>query len=100
MFRVVARSEDHGVQQLTASLNDKIRSHGSQARVNDLIVEYRFHLTGRETNTLLDFSIVLTGNITNYVIAKDHLTTIMDLGWRSLGSNESVRGPCVGRGYD
>lgn len=88
------------MQQLTASLNDKIRPHCRQARVDDLIVEYRFRLTRQDTNTLLDFSVVLTGNIANYVIAKDQLTTIIDLGWRGLGSNESVRGPCVGRGYD
>ena len=100
VFRVMIRSEDHDVQQLTASLNDKIRAHGSQARVDDLIVEYIFHLTRQDTNTLLDFIVVLTGNIANYVIAKDQFTTIMDLGWRGLGSNESVRGPCVGRSYD
>ena len=58
--------------------------------VDDLNVEYSFHLTGRNVNTSLDFKVVLTGNIINYVITSDQLRTLVDMGWRGLSSGESV----------
>ena len=78
------------VQRLMADLNRKILSDGSTARISDLAAEYSFHLTGRNVNTSLDFKVVLTGSITNYVITQDSLRTLVDLGWRGLSSDESI----------
>ena len=86
----MAGIEDPAVQRLMNSLNSQIRSDGSQASVDDLNVEYSFHLTGRNVNTSLDFKVVLTGNIINYVITSDQLRTLVDMGWRGLSSGESV----------
>ena len=90
MLEGSADVEDPAVQQLMASLNDKIRSDGSQASVDDLNVEYIFHLTGRSDNTSMDFKVVLTGNMTNYIITQDQLRTLVDLGWRGLSLDESI----------
>ena len=86
----MAGIEDPAVQRLMNSLNSQIRSDGSLASVDDLNVEYSFHLTGRNVNTSLDFKVVLTGNIINYVITSDQLRTLIDMGWRGLSSSESV----------
>lgn len=81
---------DPAVQRLQQSLNDKIHSDGSTASVDDLNVSYKFQLTGRNVNTSLDFKVQLTGSITDYVITKDQLRTLIDMGWRGLSSNESI----------
>ena len=83
-------TEDPAVQSLMDSLNDKIRSDGSIASVDDLVVEYSIQLTGRDINTSMDFRVVLTGNIVGYVITQDQLRTLVDLGWRGLSSDIPV----------
>ena len=91
-----AGPEDPAVQRLAADLNEKIRSDRSLASVDDLSVEYGFYMTGRDVNTSLDFRVVLTGNITEYVIVQDQKKTLVDLGWRGL----SLDGPVVIDGVD
>ena len=83
-------TEDPAVRSLMQSLNDKIHSDGSIASVDDLMVEYSIHLTGRDINTSVDFRVVLTGNIVDYIITKDQLRTLVDLGWRGLSSDIPV----------
>ena len=78
------------IQRLMDDLNRNILSAGSTAQVSDLAAEYSFHLTGRNVNTSLDFKVILTGSITNYVITQDSLRTLVDLGWRGLSSDESI----------
>ena len=92
----VAGPEDPAVQRLAAGLNEKIRSDRSLASVDDLSVEYGFYMTGRDVNTSLDFRVVLTGNIVEYVIVQDQKKTLVDLGWRGL----SLDGPVVIDGVD
>ena len=87
---VEAGPEDAGVQQLTDGLNGKIRSDGSQSSVDDLTVEYVFYLNGSDDATYIDFTARLTGNITGYATPVDQGGTLVDLGWRGLGLNESV----------
>ena len=82
--------DDPEVQRLQQSLNNRIHSDGSIASVDDLVVEYGFHLTGRDVNTSLDFRVQITGNIVDYVITRDQLRTLLDMGWRGLSSNESI----------
>ena len=91
-----AGPEDPAVQRLVADLNEKIRSDRSVASVDNLSVEYGFYMTGRDANTSLDFRVVLTGNIVEYVIVQDQQKTLVDLGWRGL----SLDGPVVIDGVD
>ena len=90
ILEVQAGPEHPEMQRLMDDLNRKILSDGSTARVSDLAAEYVFHLTGRDATASLDFNVVLTGSITNYVITQDQQKTLIDLGWRGLSSAESI----------
>ena len=90
VLAVKAGPEDSGVQQLAASLNDKIRSDGSRATVEGLVVEYAFRLHGGNSTTYMEFKVDLTGNITDYTMVADSGGALVDLGWRGLGSNQSI----------
>jgi len=81
---------DPGVQKLMESLNAKIGTDGSQARITDLNVNYDFHLKGRNINTSVDYRVIIEGTISNYVITKDSQRTLVDLGWRALSTNDEI----------
>ncbi len=85
-----ADASNPGVQQLIASLNQKIQSDGSHAKISDLNVTYDFHLKGRNLNTSVDYKVVLKGTLTDYVITKDQVRALVDLGWRGMSTNDSV----------
>jgi hypothetical protein len=85
-----ADSSNPAVQKLTDSLNSKIQSDGSQARISDLTVTYNIHLKGRSINTSVDYKVILEGTITDYIISKDQTKTLIDLGWRGLSSTEDI----------
>jgi len=85
-----ADTANPGVQKLIASLNQKIQSDGSHARISDLTVSYDFHLKGRSINTSIDYKILLEGTLTDYVITKDQVKSIVDMGWRGMSTNDPV----------
>ena len=85
-----ADSSDPGVQDLIQQLNSRIQSDGSQARISDLNVIYDIHLKGRNLNTSIDYKITLEGTLADYVISKDQLKTLVDLGWRGLSATGDV----------
>lgn len=85
-----ADSSNPGVQKLIASLNQKILSDKSNAKVSDLNVTYDVHLKGRELNTSIDYKITLKGTLSDYVVTKDQVRTLVDMGWRGMGTNDAV----------
>ena len=85
-----ADASNPGVQKLIASLNQKIQSDGSHAKISDLNVTYEVHLKGRNLNTSVDYKVILKGTLTDYVITKDQVRTLIDLGWRGISTNDSV----------
>ena len=85
-----ADATNPGVQELIAKLNQKIRSDGSNAQISDLNVSYDFHLKGRDITTSVDYRVILKGTISNYVITKDQIRTLVDMGWRGMSTNDSV----------
>jgi len=85
-----ADATNPGVQQLIASLNHKIQSDGSHAKISDLKVSYDFHLKGRPLSTSIDYKILLDGTLTDYVITKDQVKTIIDMGWRGMSTSDPV----------
>ena len=85
-----ADASNSGVQQLIASLNQKIQSDGSHAKISDLNVSYDFHLKGRNLNTSVDYKVILKGTLTDYVITKDQVRTLVDMGWRGISTNDSI----------
>lgn len=87
---IQASSHNPGVQALTQSINEKIRADESIASVNIDNMEYTFQLTGRDINTSFDLKLVLEGSLTDYVITRDQIRTLVDLGWRGMSTNSSI----------
>jgi hypothetical protein len=85
-----ADASNPGVQKLIDSLNKKMQNDGSHARISDLNVAYDFHLKGRNLQTSVDYKVILKGTLTDYVITKDQVRTLVDLGWRGMGTNDSI----------
>lgn len=85
-----ADASNPGVQKLIDSINHKIQSDGSHAKISDLNVTYQVHLKGRNLNTSVDYKVILKGSLTDYVITKDQVRTLVDMGWRGMSTNDSV----------
>jgi len=85
-----ADASNPGVQKLIESLNKKMQSDGSHANISDLNVTYDFHLKGRNLQTSIDYKVILKGTLSGYVITKDQVRTLIDLGWRGMGTNDSI----------
>ncbi len=85
-----ADATNPGVQKLITALNQKLRSDGSQSKISDLTVSYDFHLKGRSINTSVDYKVILEGTLTDYVITKDQVKTIVDMGWRGMSTSDPV----------
>ena len=78
------------VQDLMDRINQKISTETVKAKITDLNVNYEFHLKARNTNTSVDYQVVLVGTLSDYVITKDSLRTLVDLGWRGMSVNGEV----------
>jgi len=91
-----ADSSNEGVMDLMNSINQKLASDGSSARISDLYVEYSAKLTERPQQSAIDYKIILYGKLTDYVIAKDQLRTLVDVSWRGI----TVEGPVVVNGIE
>ena len=85
-----ADATNPGVQELISKLNQKIRSDGSNAQISDLNVSYDFHLKGRDLTASVDYRVILEGTISDYVITKDQIRTLVDMGWRGMSTDDSV----------
>ncbi len=85
-----ADASNPGVQKLIASLNKKMQSDGSHAHISDLNVAYDFHLKGRNLQTSVDYKVILKGTLSGYVVTKDQVRTLVDMGWRGMGTNDSI----------
>ena len=81
---------DPGVQDLMNKLNQGIADDGSQARISDLNVDYEFHLKARNINTSIDYNVVISGTVSDYVITQDSQRTLVDLGWRGLSTDSEI----------
>ena len=79
-----------GVQDLMDRLNKKISAETIKAKITDLNVTYEFHLKARNTNTSIDYQVILDGTLSDYVITKDALRTLVDLGWRGMSVDGEV----------
>jgi hypothetical protein len=88
---VIADSSNPGVKDLMKKLNDKITSDESGVKIFDLNVDYSATLTGRSLLAAIDYKLILKGTLTNYVITKDQVRSIVDMGWRGM----TVYGPIV-----
>ena len=79
-----------GVQDLMDRINQKISTEAISTKITDLNVNYEFHLKARNINTSVDYQVVLVGTLSDYVVTKDSLKTLVDLGWRGISVNGEV----------
>ena len=79
-----------GVKDLMDRLNKKISAETIKAKITDLNVTYDYHLKARNTNTSIDYHVLLEGTLSEYVITKDALRTLVDLGWRGMSVDGEV----------
>ena len=85
-----ADTSNPGVQQLKDELNRGIANDGSQAQIDDLSVDYEFHLKARNINTSIDYRVILEGTLSDYVITDDGQRTLVDLGWRAMSTDKEI----------
>ncbi|MDE0526846.1 MAG: hypothetical protein OXI27_09745 [Thaumarchaeota archaeon] len=78
------------VQSLIERLNTAILQSGSQVSISDMEADYTFALYGGEERASLDYKVILSGMLVNYVITQDSQKTLVDLGWRGLSVDGSV----------
>ena len=93
---VTADSSDPGVTDLIIKLNQKFLNDRSGAKISDMSIDYSVTLTGRGLNTAIDYKLVLDGTLSGYIIKKDQIRTLVDMGWRGM----SVDGPIVVKGVE
>ncbi len=79
---------------LRDTINKKIATDGSATQIDELSVEYRALLTGREKSATIDYKITLEGTLVGYNIASEGGVAgkkLVDLGWRGM----TAGGPAV-----
>jgi hypothetical protein len=89
----ISESTPHpDVVALRDKLNQKMISDGSNSQISDLTVDYTVTLTGRSLNTAIDYKLVLTGKLVDYVIVKSggQGQALVDMGWRGISTSEPV----------
>jgi hypothetical protein len=87
-----ADASDPAVQNLMKKLNQKIARDGSGAQITDLDLTYSATLTGKGTNTAIDYKIELFPTLSHYNIRKysTNSPSIVDLGWRGMTVTEPI----------
>jgi len=88
-----AGPDNPGVAELTKRINEKILVDGSTAKVSDLSVDYIATLTARGIHTSIDYKVVLSGKIGDYVLREYSGVSpaLIDIAWRGI----AVEGPVV-----
>lgn len=98
-IRKTADSSTHDSMELASRLNQKISQDGSNAKISDLSVVYQAELRGKSNNASIDYLVVLTGTLSDYVLqypSDASKPVLIDMGWRGM----SVTGPVMIDGYD
>ena len=85
-----ADASNSDVQNLMGELNRNIFASGSQASVSNLEVSYNIHLQPIADHTSIDYTVVLEGTISNYLITQDSQKALIDMGWRGFSAYGEV----------
>ena len=87
-----ANANDFESIVLATKLNEKISDDGSNAKISDLSVEYQATLQNKNNHTTINYSITLTGTLSNYVLDSGDLSDsiFVDVNWRGLTAKDPV----------
>ena len=86
----IVDSSNPDVQNLMGHLNQNIFDAGSQASVSYLEVSYKIHLQPFGDHTSIDYTVILEGTMSNYLITQDSQRSLIDMGWRGLSAYDPV----------
>ncbi len=83
---------DPEVESLKGLINQNIRSAQSLTSIKELNVDYLVILSGNQELTSIDYKIVLTGTLQDYIIVEGQGAgrSIIDIGWRDLTADGPV----------
>jgi hypothetical protein len=98
-IRKTADSSIHDRMEIASRLNQKISQDGSNAKISDLSVVYQAELRGKSNSASIDYLVVLTGTLSDYVMqypSDASKPVLIDMGWRGM----SITGPVLIDGYD
>jgi len=99
-IRKIADTSDPHTADLTSKLNQKLAQDGSDARISNLSTTYHAEFRGQSNTASIDYSVVLTGTLSNYIIQPFPDTSgpplFIDMSWRGM----SVKGPVIIDNYD
>jgi len=81
-----------GVADLMNRINQKLFSDGSVSKFTDLNVEYTAQLTGRGLSASIDYKLILSGTLSDYLIRERQGQTpaIVDMAWRGISVDGEV----------
>lgn len=79
-------------QNIRDIINQNIFDGGSQARTDNLDITYSAKFTGNPTRASIDYTVLIKGDITNYVIleGEGQNPTLIDMGWRAISIYDKV----------
>ncbi len=86
----IVDSSNPDVQNLMGHLNQNIFDAGSQASISYLEVSYNIHLQPFGDHTSIDYTVILEGTMSNYLITQDSQRSLIDMGWRGLSAYDPV----------
>ncbi|QLH10829.1 hypothetical protein [Nitrosarchaeum sp. AC2] len=98
-IRKTADPLTHDSIEIASRLNQKISQDGSNAKISDLSVVYQAELRGESNSASIDYLVVLTGTLSDYILSYPSDASrpvLIDMGWRGL----SITGPVLVDGYD
>jgi len=88
-----ADSTNLGVSELITRMNENLNDLQSNVIVTDLKIDYDVHLHGKDNSAAIDYNIILTPTITNFILRQGtgEVTTLIDAQWRGM----SINGPAI-----
>jgi len=81
-----------GVVDLMNRINQKLLRDGSVSKFTDLNVDYTAQLTGRNLSTSIDYKLILSGTLSDYLIRErqGQFPAIIDMAWRGISVDGEV----------
>ena len=81
-----------GVADLMNRINQKLLRDGSVSKFTDLNVDYTAQLTGRGLSASIDYKLVLSGTLSDYLIRErqGQSPAIIDMAWRGISVDGEV----------
>jgi len=80
------------ISELITRMNKNLNDLQSNVIVTDLKIDYSANLHGKDTSAIVDYNIILTPTITNFILRQGtgEITTLIDAQWRGMSISDPV----------